>query len=601
MVRLGIYVQVEVFVVAVLLLIPLTLIFVAKDIAKSGAHITCLQGVFAAAMAYAGLQLLYVDDPYIHFHALPQSFEGLAWFGLAFLLAGFHRSRNNLVEASLVFLGIISLNTLVNHPTFSWALWPRLVPYTFLSYMGLVGALVIGFAEFFEDQKYRKFALGLGVFLVLTSSNKTAICSLLFFGGLYYLYSQKLYMNVIRWVVLSAPITILSLEITLNHFFDFGTLAERVIGLKVVAYAMRDNPWVLLFGKGFGIYPDLVQQYLYDLPMSYYSSGRILDPSWGYVLRADFHSHHQLVEMVLQMGVFGAVAYIMPFYWSLQGMNSKNAIYRLPALGTILCVQSLWFPYAIFMPVTLVYLICAVGSSSGDFRIRPTYRKSLLIVSAVVIVAAGTLRATHILFFDPNVWGHSVVRNSKVIQKVVADARRGTDLAATIEEAGLYWNPAMKANESASLEYYQTIPRPSLMLLEALHKALESLSLKRGKLNSDLENVWEGVYNHVTTRMPRRTDLQMGYIYYLMHHHEENFGVKLREFRKLSSKYGKTEHNDPLIAYVHGKSLQQQGDELGFQKYFKRAYKLGLRNWIPLNEQVIAHMESQLKGQSKKD
>ncbi len=588
--RVGVYLQVEAFIIGVFLVVGITAFFnTYKN--NDSMSITPLGYCYALGIGYATAQLLWVENFFTHLHGLPPTFESLAWLGVGFITSAFFSYRAHIFRINMIFLIFILVITVINHPTLSWSVWPQYVPYTFLSYVGLIGALIIGFSEFAKCKKKSLIYFTLGVIAILFSTNKTAICSLVFYFGVYVLFRYTSYKNMAKIIVISSPLTILILEIGLNYYFDLGTLAERVIGAKIIAFAFIDNPWIILFGKGFGTYPDLVQQYLYDLPMSYYTQGRQLSPSWGYLLRGDFHNHHQMLEMILQMGVIGGLVYIMPFYFSLKGINNDNALFRILSLGIVICIQSLWFPYAIFMPSTILYFVLCVQNRKFPLTFYQNLYMSIRYLAVSLCLCAGGLRLLYVFYYDGHLYGQHYVSTNKTAQKIVRSAHRGRNVTGILQPASEHWNARMNPHDSQSLEEFTNTPNPSLCLLEGVHKSLESLSLREGRLSQETESLWQDVYHEIRTRMPRRTDLQMGYLYYLLNYFPEKFESEHLRFISQAKSQNKTLKNDPLISYLHAKILQKKGNDLGFHREFKRAFKLGLKKWIPLDESVVAHME----------
>ena len=278
--------------------------------------------------------------------------------------------------------GVACLSTLiVTLLTFGW---PD-KPYYFDDYIAFYGIFLFGIVCFLWDihsvKKQMVVALLCSIPIYL-SGNKSAMV----LWGLTLLATPLFFWILNRWapnrkrfwatlVTLLSPIPLmLGIALIASQHTNGGkleTLWSRHNLTQVVAQAIHLKPSLLLTGMGWGSYSEASILAIDIQKMPTFNQEQFV---WEFLIdRNPFHSHNELAESLLSVGVIGLL-----LMWLLYALFPLTAPSPLLPIGTILGITSLtlgttWFQ----MPISLPLMGIALGSlCSGESCLAPTLKKS---------------------------------------------------------------------------------------------------------------------------------------------------------------------------------------------------------------------------------
>ena len=386
-IKLGIWPQVE----------PVTIaVHLAAALAAIGLALACWSGnamvmralshpivlIAAFVSAWSLLMSPFADLPLLSLIGTAQSGEGTlmkADFAV-FLAAGLalrsdRRSFDGLAALAVATSWLAAALVLLVPQTRVWGIEDYLAHYAF-PVSALVACRVGG----------AKGAL-LGVAAALPSlalsTNNSAIAAFIVLAAPVYLITRWRPRGA-RWIgagaALAIPIAAIGAVSVVGAHDWIASVRSRELILDVVAMNLRDHPWTLLFGQGWGHTGEVFFDYL--------SSTRAIlyDESWDVVFRDHFHSLNYAVEALMSAGLPAAVALIALFAAiALYAPGRRGALAAAFVAGHGM-LASLWFE----LPMTVPVVAFAMAALVTPMRARAPARFAPLLagVAAAQIVVA---------------------------------------------------------------------------------------------------------------------------------------------------------------------------------------------------------------------
>jgi hypothetical protein len=558
----------------------------------------------AALGAIVGLSFIiypFSSQPDLHFYGLPQTGEGVAFYlSFSIFLISFCCLVNRGWERILVINAMIAslfifIITFVTHPG-KVAFNPDWCPYVFSAFLAPIGIMVMLYSVVFEDKKIQLSCLGLGTIIILLSSNKTAIFALVIYA-LFLLVTKKLAISrkLLAAVVISIPFVIVLVEIILNKLGEFPSVDSRIKLLQVVWEEFKDHPWRIFTGFGWGHYTDALISQLRKLPVLFYQNGHFT-PSWDSIERIDFHSHHQVVESILALGIGGGlIALILP---ALPIFLCKRENLLLTALVCSMwaTISSMWFTLMVHLPFLALGL--AIMSDSPDSELYQgfiLFKKKLKAVAHwgfVIFLGSSSLllivasyhewQIAKIYSSHNGCWFAQKIKYQPGEELVMMQPShlKGIHMASHLRST-LDYAKAMP-NDLDVLEdlliflgKIQKIPNPNLYLRLSCIEAFSYLA-ERNLLDSFLHQEWIKNLNFIQKNYPKRSDLLASFITYCLS--KKNFS----EAQNWIANILRNDSADCIGLWLKGLVLLNKGHLTEALPYLNQALEEGAEKWIPI-------------------
>ena len=323
-----------------------------------------------------------------------QAFPGRTWFGtpetgegifsflaltmltlLAMALWSYRVNRLFLVAAAVLGACTIGGMDALLPSDSAWR------PEKYAGYAGLVGPpVVLIVAGAFRRPGWRTLlaAVLAGLAPVAFSGNKTAIVLLCLVGPAVFLPVRRLAprwgigraRRALAWMPVAALALTLAAIAGATAYGDYDPLySVRSRGLLILAalLELRDHPWGLLTGFGWGSYNDVLYRHSF-LPGVHGFANGVWDPNWEGIGAGAFHVHDDIFEAILGGGLIGGVLYLL-FFATIVG-GARRGMLVIGSVGWFLIVGSLcfWYPFLLCYPF-LALAIAATTAPIGVLRL----------------------------------------------------------------------------------------------------------------------------------------------------------------------------------------------------------------------------------------
>jgi len=239
---------------------------------------------------------------------------------------------------------------------------------------GLVGCLILTviYLRYYTSIKPYFFTSNVFIlllfFLFILSNSRAFLLALI--PSLFYFYlSLNVKLSIIKYVkILLYVILIFALILYFNYDriidsfsgFDYN-VNTRFFLYKVALESFIDNP---IFGIGFGLFNDT----------SFYKLNLNHDPQiYSNFIYGDLHSHNQLLQLLSELGIFGALVFFVIFYLSFYLPQSHRLLVR--GLFIYLFISSFFgLSFSAFSPSVFFYFILAYSIKYYGFTHSYLYR-----------------------------------------------------------------------------------------------------------------------------------------------------------------------------------------------------------------------------------
>lgn len=272
----------------------------------------------------------------------------------------------------------------------------------YAGYAGLVGppiALIV--TGLFRRPSGRTVLLGLlvGLLPVAFSGNKTALVLLAAVGPAAFFPARWLVRaagiargrRILAWVpVLAMLLTLIAIggAVAYGDYDPLYSVRSRGLLILAEVLGLRDHPWALLTGFGWGSYNDILYQHNF-LPGVHGFVNGVWDPNWEGVGAGAFHVHDDAIEAVLGGGLLSGGLYLALLGSIVAG--ARRGMLAVGAVGWLLIVASLsfWYPFMLGYP----FLALAIAATTAPFGVL---RKAAPVpldgwVRGIGVAAAGLL------------------------------------------------------------------------------------------------------------------------------------------------------------------------------------------------------------------
>jgi hypothetical protein len=211
---------------------------------------------------------------------------------------------------------------------------------------------------------------------LVLSTNNSAITAFIVLAGPVYLIARWRPRSA-RWIGTGAALAIPIAAIVAVSFVGahdwIASVRSRELILDVVAMNLRDHPWTLLFGQGWGHTGEVFFDYLSSTRATLY------DESWDVVFRDHFHSLNYAVEALTSAGLPAAIASIALFAAIAIYAPGRRAALAAAFVAGHGMLASLWFE----LPMTVPVVALAIGALVSPMRPRAPSRSAPLLAGVV--------------------------------------------------------------------------------------------------------------------------------------------------------------------------------------------------------------------------
>lgn len=393
--------------------------------------------------------------------------------------------------------------------------------------------------------------------------------------------------------------------------FPYTQWSRHVLN-KMAIEVFSDAPLRLLTGFGWGHFVDVVIAHAAQGGVRLYG-GSNFGPNWDAISLAYFHSHNALVEAVLSAGVVAlALAWLAPAAIPLFARAKHVAL--AGGFGFVLAgLETVWFQF----PVSLPLLAMALGGLARP--LRPRFARFDAAV-ARRIVGAALVPALLLEAFALRVYVGDAIEYRDALyyddELTEADATKGRDCATAFADRGrggihLAWllgNYAsrlakrVEANEPIG---EREVARLRLYICATEHRFDERVSLRlpvaallvRSELAYDLNHPelraiagphlesWGSRLDRVLKRAPRRSDLAIPYLSWLLERSDE------REILRATGRILASDPLDPVGLWFSGAVLlgiPARADE-GVAR-MKRSVAAGIERFMPVSPELMGRI-----------
>lgn len=553
-------------------------------------------GFLGFFLIYGGILAPFVSDPFLHWGGLPQTFEGVWFYGLFFLLGFCFLTQKKLQPffyVAFISSCLLGVLTIYNHTPHGFGLFPEWCPFVFSSFLAINGVCLWAYSPFIKNP-FRQWFYALGGLLILFSFNKTAIVVAFCCAPFLFLiqrFFSKYQRIVFISVVLMAPFIIALVEYCLaSYVFSLGS---RVNQLHIVVLEFLSHPFRLLTGFGFGHFVDAMLIHLTELPIDIYQHGAP-NPNWDGVERIDFHSHHQTLELLMSLGIFGALGWliltVLPLVFCSNQLLVPCTIFSL----LFTSITSMWFTLPMHLPFLALAYAAFLKDSAREYMVWKGAKFLPVILCSFFMIITPMFWKRAVLFSGTvNSWisqkiGHAVLTPPTLKKEGHGE---GIHLATYLDmmkshlRQNSFHDDILETYEICMLAA-ESVKKPSLMTKIALLNAYSTLFQYDAETDALIQK-WHKMVLDVLETTPTRSDLVAPYLSQLALDGEwENF---LKIINEIKNPQDLIKLWFLGLMYFH-QSHQQQGIS-----YMKKALDLGVGRWIPIDQNLEAmlHPKSQ--------
>jgi hypothetical protein len=359
---------------------------------------------------------LQTPFPLRSFLGAPELGEGAVWYlslGLltAFMLYIVQFKRLKIICSALAIAVALAV-TLMTLKGEQIGLWR---PYFFQDFLAFYGFFLIpiGLWGLQLKKSWQKALVTLlAIVPVVYSTNRVAQLLLLtaipFVSIAYYLRKNVSYTKAIMVVgVFVTPILVVALISLIGASYTHEQGWYKLTMSLWSRYTLNLTAWLnwqeldwsaRLFGQGWGAFTDVAAS---NIPLSQtklFADSASHKNLWDGLARADFHSHAQLIEAIVSIGVVGALLVLLypaiivactpqrrlpiTCYWIF-------ALAFLSATWFQFAITLAWLPLAIALSVQRVPIRTGVGKTIKQLSAYQYIIKGIIFLSAVICVASG--------------------------------------------------------------------------------------------------------------------------------------------------------------------------------------------------------------------
>ncbi|MBF0267320.1 MAG: O-antigen ligase family protein [Alphaproteobacteria bacterium] len=465
----------------------------------------------------------------------------------------------------------------------------------------------------------------IGIGIVYLSDNRTALGALAIVASVTFL-AFRFQRSVPGWVLKTAMVAmptglvlislILSLLlplkiVSLQGYSDTSALASRAMLIEVVKKEVKENPWRLIVGQGWGHYTQQLLSHLrlHTIKTYFDLSNEDRLHHWDATIRVDFHSHNEVVEALSAGGMPAAALAILPLAFLGWRTRSRRWPVVAAAMAGWAFLQGFWF----MLPISLPLMAVATASAGRPLFHPPALSKHAKPWPIICLtIAALLLGAIMVLKNDANN-GREVLnhRLDASIDKEVAACdsplanharghlhhanilrRLGSDVVSILSAGRNLREGVVERLDRTLCHARDAAQYPSGLVLGvaaigvysdiAYSDASEGFEPIRIKLLSG----WQTTLERVLAQAPERTDLAVPYFSWLLAKGDEATLAKFAQ--SLLSRKG----DDPVGLWFSGIVMlaYPETSSQGIERML-RAIDLGIEEVMPLDN----HIRTQIK------
>lgn len=402
-------------------------------------------------------------------------------------------------------------------------------PFSFTKYLSYysIPLLAMGVALWRRETWPSVLALLAGAVTLLASSNLTAGLIVLLFAPLtaiLLMAGRRLSERARLWTILAAAcVAIGAVSYPLVRQAPPGGELKTIWSRGILGRAIEptlSQPMTWVAGKGWGHYSQEMLRNLGATDISLFNS------EWEEINRDEFHSHNAGLEALFSAGIIGAVLALL---WPAALIRTAQPRYRAAAAGLALslaALDALWFQ----LPVTVAAGAMAAGFLTRRGRVR---RLPLPAVAAGLAVLGLAVSAASVL-----VWRHALeVEKWKACLSVhqpsvpagcagipwdprQSRAGEAVVLHETLAQRNARLTPGTSFLRQTVANGTELLPQSGLSFALALNNAYSIWSL-HAPLQTGEGARWDTVVSRLQSAAPRRPDLIIPYVNWLIGHKRE--------------------------------------------------------------------------------
>lgn len=371
--RVGLWDESEIFVTLFFFSSALTALFalLLRPRAFSHALITppllCLVVLFGIS-AFASL---VHPVPGADWFGPPETGIGIfMWGAMVLLVAGFSAFLASSSQ-TLLWIGTLATTLLAGIClSAAYGQQTTIQTHSFNSFLSYAGITLLVCSRFFKDAVHRYSCLIIGALTIIFSKNATTLLGM---GALIPLlwFFEKLKDPLKRRLqilsLIATPFAVAAAEHLFSSPTRFPSLWSRVLSHYIVFFDLKEHPWVLAWGRGWGSFTEQLFAQYPKIGGTFIQNGQ-WHPNWDALQRFDFHSHNGLLEALSAVGVLGALL-LLGFYSALvwyAPAPKRTPAYIFSFLHLITTCN--WFELPLTFPYTAfaIALVLAPSREDGD-------------------------------------------------------------------------------------------------------------------------------------------------------------------------------------------------------------------------------------------
>lgn len=557
----------------------------------------------------------------------PELGEGALWYiALSLMTMSFLYLKNKVIfKKVLAVYAVISalFVTLLTLKGDKIGLWR---PYFFNDYLAFYGLFLFPILVYFGELNSKK-AIAAAFFVscvpIIVSGNHSAeplIILLPIIAMLAYALRHWQSMRLLSIIaVLLTPLLMVGLVFLLGYYFPPGSklalltqsIWSRYELFQTVWQSWQHNGWqLLLLGQGWGSFTDIAATYIpiQEIKLFMLSSSGTDKAYWDALSRADFHSHAQVIEAIVSIGVIGSVLILMyPALLVRYASKQQLPIAIAVSMGFVM-VSAMWFQFAItvpFMVLGFVSLTPSVCKMHVNFW-RQFKKSRLGFIVAIVSMCFALSFLTYGTIESFLLAKHSTKFATPEKTKLSASRQCGDELgdmtyggqrlAIVNHEVNYFlahtedpfqedWYDRFDWLRCAVDRYLAHSVGARFYIIDLLGRAEWAFSQQEQKNNPQVIAMLQGWEKDLETflhKAPTRSDLAAPYLVWRISQQQEERAYQFA--RKLY----RQNHHDPVALWFVG--LYELKDEstarFGLDK-MRSALKLGIQNIMPIEQDLI--------------
>lgn len=503
-------------------------------------------------------------------------------------------------------------------------------PYFFTDYLAFYGLFlfpILVYSLELKKMKWLLLAYGLASIPIIFSGNHSAEPLVLLLpivmAVTYYLRNAK----SIKWLcvaaVVIAPIAIVLLVYAMGYFFPPGSKLAMITHSIWSRYQLiqtafqsfqHDSIMPILFGHGWGAFTDIAATYIpvQETKLYMLTSSGTDKAYWDSLSRADFHSHAQVIEAFVSIGMIGTVfILLLPVSVVMSAPKQKLPIALSIALGFV-AVSAMWFQFAItlpFMALGFVSIVKMVPKSHALINGLKHHQAGaalagLGLLFCISFLSFGTVES-YLLAKHSNKFAtpekSKIAANMQCGDELGDMAYGGQRLAIVNHEVNYFlihnqeekypedWYDRLDWLRCAVDRYLANGAGARFKIIDLLGRA-EWANAKRKEKElpqvQKLLNEWEEHLDNFLAKSPSRSDLAAPYVVWRLSENQEEIAYAFAKKLYLRN----TE--DPVALWFIGlyELKAQDKARFGLEK-MRAALERGIQNIIPIEKSLINEIQ----------